>query len=160
MHLQTTLPVERFIRSEVLPTKETIATVAQQVVEKVREDGNVLETITCIDAIGDICKKVREGLEADVLDSLQHHPKGIALILGAKIEAAEVGVKYDYSGCPKWAELKAQSDSIAAQIKQREALLKTLSKPMVETDSDSGDTIEVLPPSKTSKSSFKITLGK
>lgn len=86
------------------------------------------------------------------------YPEKDLKVLGAKIEIAEVGVKYDYSEDQKWRELKIKEEAIAEERKSREKLLQALKQPMIETDPDTGETFSVPVPVRTSSTSLKVTL--
>lgn len=77
---------------------------------------------------------------------------------GAKVELAEVGVRYDYSNDPEWNKLKELIEPINKDIKEREEFLKKLTKPFDTIDSDTGEVIRIQPAAKSSKSSVKITI--
>lgn len=83
---------------------------------------------------------------------------------GVKFTVAETGTSYDFSNCndPVLIRLEEQAKEAAEKVKQRKEFLKTVdsSTGLVITDTDSGETITVYPPVKTSKSSFKISLPK
>lgn len=74
----------------------------------------------------------------------------------AKIELAETGVKYDYSGCnlEEWKTLDNQIKLLASKKKGIEDYLKSLKEQTI--NETTGELIN--PPVKTSQSSFKITL--
>lgn len=76
----------------------------------------------------------------------------------AQIETVEVGTTYDYTGDPVWVVMAAKMEKMDKEIKHREALLKTLQKPMVETNVETGEVFEVFPPIKKSTTSVKVTL--
>ena len=79
---------------------------------------------------------------------------------GASFELAETGTKYDFSQDKIWTEINSEIQFLEVQRKNRESLLKTLSKPIIETDPLTGETFTVYPAVKSSTSSFKITLSK
>lgn len=143
------------------PTKSNIESAANRMIISVKEGQfNPYELLARMEAVKSYCEQVRSGIEEFVRDELEKYGKSGLKILDAKFDLAEVGVKYDYSNDPKWSALKAQKDSIDALMKEAEKFLKVLSKPLNETDMDTGEITERIPPSKSSKSSFKITLGK
>ena len=143
------------------PTKQNIERAANEMVTAIKEEGkDPFELLVRMEAVKSFCEMTRKGLEAYTREELEKYGKEGYKALQAKFELAETGVKYDYSGCPKWSALKEKADAIAKEMKDREALLKALTKPMIETDMETGETIEVLPPIKNSNSSFKISLSK
>jgi len=118
------------------------------------------ETLARLEAIKIVCDQVRAGVEAQVRSELEKFGKEGKKVLDAKFELAEVGVKYDYSGDKVWSLLNKGLDDLKEDIKEQEKFLKALSKPLNEAYLATGEMIERVPPTKTSKSSFKITLGK
>lgn len=75
------------------------------------------------------------------------------------LEQAEVGVKYDYSGCndSTLAELYDQLEALKAKIKAREDMLKHL-QPSGVVDPDTGEIM--YPPVRSSKTAIKTTFKK
>lgn len=149
------------ISMNILPTKGNVLSIAQQIADNVI-DGNAdpFETLAKLEAIKAVCEEGRKLLEPHVRSELEKYGKEGVGKLDAKFELAEVGVKYDYSGDPVWSGIAQQITPLQEALKDREKLLKTVTKTMIETDPETGETFEVPPPVKTSKSSFKVTLGK
>lgn len=81
---------------------------------------------------------------------------------GAKFQVKETGVKYDFSQCndPIWNQLKAEADAISEKMKEREAYLKVIKERKTEIDNETGEVYEILPPLRTSTTSYSITFGK
>ncbi len=87
---------------------------------------------------------------------------------GLTIQEAEVGVKYDYSGDKVWSEINEELTKLKERLKARETLLKNVPKPdfikgirpMIEVDQETGEAIELLPPTKTSSTTLKMTFKK
>ena len=75
------------------------------------------------------------------------------------LEEAEVGVRYDFSECgdSKLSELYALRDANAAEIKAREAMLKSLPHSGM-ADPETGEM--VYPPARSSKTTIKTTFKK
>lgn len=82
---------------------------------------------------------------------------------GVKFTIAEVGTTYDFTNCndPVLVQLESSAKEITEMLKQRKEFLKAV-KPEGEiiTNSDTGETVTVYPPAKSSKSSFKTSLPK
>lgn len=79
----------------------------------------------------------------------------------AKFEVKETGVKYDYSKCEDivYNRMLQESEELAAKIKAREAMLKSVSpKGMIVTDEETGETFTVYPPAKSSTTNVAVTL--
>jgi hypothetical protein len=78
---------------------------------------------------------------------------------GLKMELAEVGTKYDFSGCND-AELNtlvSAVESINVKIKERQTFLKALTQPTTVVNDD-GEVVTLNPPVKSSTSSIKVTV--
>jgi hypothetical protein len=79
---------------------------------------------------------------------------------GAKVMLREAGVTFDYSTCnhPVYARLKEQVNPVLEEIKGLEKTLQTLHGKMIITDEATGETCEVYPPARKSKSIVAISL--
>lgn len=79
---------------------------------------------------------------------------------GVKITSQETGVKYDFKQCNDvvWNDYKVNEESYSIQRKARETFLKSLTAPTTIVDEETGDTMKVNPPSKTSKTKLAVTL--
>jgi len=145
----------------ILPTKGNASNLAKAIVEDVQNNFiDPFEIVTKCEAIKLVCDEVRAGVEPLITAELPKYGKDGNKVLDATFTVAEVGVKYDYSTDKRWAELNAQEQAIAEQRKDREKFLKGISKAFVETDIETGESYEVHPPNKTSKTSFKVSLAK
>jgi hypothetical protein len=81
--------------------------------------------------------------------------------MNAKISLREVGVKYDFSKCedPKQIELSQAKDDLSKKLKDREDFLKLAPiEGTLITDENTGETVKVFPPSKTSTTSVVVSL--
>ncbi len=146
---------------QLLPTKSNIGKVADDIIQDVVNGWvDPFETLARMEAIKAMCDQVRKGTEGHVRNELEKYGKLGHTALDAKFELAETGVKYDYSADPVWASLAAQKQAIDEKMKEQEKFLKALSKPLNETNVETGEVIERIPPTKTSNSSFNITLAK
>lgn len=149
------------VNLQILPTKANILALSERIAAIVTEGvADPLETIAKLEAIKGVCEESRKKLESFVRSEIEKYGKEPATKLGAKFELSETGVKYDYSNDAVWKGLVAQLVPIQEKIKEREKFLKTVTKAFAQTDTETGETIEVFPPTKTSNSSFKVTLGK
>lgn len=142
------------------PTKANIETAANQMVSAIKEgEVDQFELLVRMEAVKSFCDLVRKGAEQFTRQELEKYGKDGYKALQAKFEMIETGVRYNYNNDPVWAALNKQLTDIAEKMKEQEAFLKVLTKPLNEADLETGDIIERVPPSKTSKSSFKITLA-
>jgi len=86
---------------------------------------------------------------------------------GTKFSLAETGTKYDYSACgdPLYNSLVSKKKALDEEIKARETFLKSIKDFLITSipDPESGELLEnitITPPTKTSNSSYKVTLLK
>lgn len=81
-------------------------------------------------------------------------------IYDSEITTSEQGVKYDFSVCDDktWNELKDEATTAADLLKEREAFLKAVTKPMIWIDEESGETWNIKPPVKTGKVGLMIKI--
>lgn len=144
-------------------TKTQIKIVAQNSVQELLNNGNILEAAEMISIMETFIKEVRASKEFTeyVRDEVSKNGKDVTNASGAKIELAETGVRYDYSNCGdlELQVLEQQLATIEESISKRKEFLKSL--PLAGIELLNGDElIKVYPPSKTSSSSYKITLCK
>lgn len=80
---------------------------------------------------------------------------------GVKFENAEVGIKYNFSQCndPVLVELEANAKDALEKLKERQDFLKKLPAAGIEIRHED-ELVAIYPPSKSSTSSYKITLPK
>lgn len=136
--------------------QELAVSQARQMLEKAKEDPlklriyikRMIEFLSVYDK--EIDEAVREEAEKFGEKSFK--------LEGAKIELAEVGVKYDYSKSPLWIEYDKRHKEIEEIKKDHEKFLKSLKEPMTMVDENTGETIKLYPPAKSSKSSVKVIL--
>lgn len=145
--------------------KSEINTHARSFVESVMEQGNPLQAAETIAALENFIKSVKEDKRFTdyVREEAGKHGKQYTSPSGAKIELAEVGSKYDFSLCndEKLSQMESDLSVLETSVKARKEMLKTVPvEGLVVTDQETGETYTVYPPSKTSTSSFKITLAK
>ena len=142
--------------NEVIPTKANIVPVAKSLSDAVK-DGNMnpLEFAVKI-------KFIQECLTAAYKECTEEIIKEIGketTYMGAKLEVAETGTKYDYSGDSTWCEISDQIKPLNDLLKAQEERIKMATKAGAIMCSDDGVVIAE-PVIKTSTTSPKITLGK
>ncbi len=137
---------------------------AAQAIDNVFEAGNILQVAEALSAMENFTKEIKDNdrFKDYVREEAGKSPKGFISNSGAKIELAEVGTRYDYSNCndPEWFELKTKKDCAEMILDRREKFLKTVPLSGLDIISYDGEGIKVYPPSKTSTSSYKITLAR
>lgn len=103
-----------------------------------------------------------EVLKASMDIAKEHALKGNiskdTTMLGAKVEVAESGVKYDYSSNNIWQQIEDKLKPLLEQKKAIEDKIKLATK--IGNDILDGDEIIASPVNKTSTTILKITLGK
>lgn len=79
---------------------------------------------------------------------------------GVKFTLAETGTSYCFDQCndPELLELEELSSFYANKVKERKEFLKTVSVSGLDILTKEGEVIKIYPPSKSSKSSFKVSL--
>jgi hypothetical protein len=77
---------------------------------------------------------------------------------GFKFTPKEAGVRYDFSKCnhPQWIELDNKEKAIKEGKKEIETTLKSITKPLTIVDESTGDVVEVMPPTKYSKTIIEV----
>lgn len=157
--MELTTTTTALFDGQLLPTKQNAENLGKAIAEDARNGfSDLLETVARMKAIQLAAETALAELEPEILTEVAKHGKdGTSILSSIRIEAMEGGVKYDYAktGDPKWAELKGKADYAASELKDREKFLKAMSKPMAETDMDTGETVELIPPPKSSKATYK-----
>jgi hypothetical protein len=97
-----------------------------------------------------------------VRDEVAKHGKAATTPRGVKIELAEVGSSFDFTQCndPELVTLEAEVLAANEKLKARKDFLKAVPTKGMEIITGEGEVITIYPPSKSSKSSYKVTLPK
>ena len=142
------------------PTKKAIAELSLEVVSNIQEKGNALKAAESLAALDNFIKAVKENKEYKeaVLSELALHGKSFTFPSGAKIEAVEVGVSYDYSRHPEWVELNNEIILLTEQKKALEEKLKSIGAGKEIVDKETGEIFTGA--AKSSTSSYRLTLSK
>jgi hypothetical protein len=95
-------------------------------------------------------------------DEVTKYGKSFTTPRGVKFELAETGTAYDFSQCndPELALLEQQAKELTEKVKARKEFLKTVPSKGLEVHAGEGELVTVYPPSKSSKSSYKVILPK
>jgi hypothetical protein len=157
--------VKHLVQPNVLPSlgeglsKKAIASLADESVGAVLEEGNVFQVAEALAAMEEFVKAVRkdERYVQFLRDELAKHHGRLVTSTGAKIELCEAGVQYDYSGNPEWCQLEADRFEIERRKKALEEKLRLLAPGRVAVDPETGEMLEG--PQKSSKSTYRITLA-
>jgi hypothetical protein len=146
-------------------TKTQLKIAADNVVNDIIENSNALPAAEALSAMENFVKEVKGNKQYIdfVREEIQKHGKAATTASGSKLELAEVGTKYDFSKCedPKLLELIRKIDALDVELDNRKDFLKTVPlSGLLVTDESTGETYKVYPPSKTSTSSYKVTIAK
>lgn len=81
---------------------------------------------------------------------------------GAVVQVKETSVKYDFTGCNDsvWDKLNKEKKEVDEKIKQRESFLKLVNGSKTEIDEETGEIYTILPPARSSTTSYSITFKK
>lgn len=159
-------------------SKENAASFHQEVKERIFEHGGEFEYIELIKFFaaldkqinGDKASKIEP--DAEFIDYVRNQitkqgnggdKAEFKTARGVKFSLAETGNSYDFSNCNdiELATLEIEAKDAADKVKERKEFLKTVPvSGLIVTDKETGETYEIFPPSKSSKSSFKVALPK
>lgn len=144
-------------------TKSKIKTMAKNSVENIRENGKVLQVAEALSAMELFIKEVKaiDEFKSYVREEIEKH-NVFKSESGAKIESIEVGVTYDYSNCndDELDLIQMNFETISEALKGRKEFLKKVPVAGIDIFSkSSGEIIKIYPPSKSSTSTYKVTLS-
>lgn len=144
-------------------TKNQIKIIAQNSITELIDSGRILEAVEALSIMEKFIEEVRGSKEflESVRDEVAKNGKEIVNNTGAKIELAETGVKYDFSKCcdPLLPQLQAKFETAKKMLDERKNYLKNLPYSGVDVLIED-EIVKLYPPSKSSTSSYKITLAK
>lgn len=127
--------------------KERLTALAMETVDKYG-DGfkSPVEGLILAKKLIDYGELLKTNLADSAANELKLSKDDKRVVHGNSITEQMVGVKYDYgsTGDKTWLKLNEQ-------IKEREAFLKTVTKPQITGDPDTGEAWEVKPPVKSGK---------
>ncbi len=145
-------------------TKTQIKSMAEKAVEGVKENGNVLQVAEALSAMELFIKEVKgmDEFKNYAGEEIEKH-KVFKSASGAKIELIEAGVTYDYSKCndTELELLESNLNGAKESLKTRQDFLKNIPIEGIDVvEPYTGEVIHIYPPSKTSTSSYKVSLAK
>ncbi|RYY88400.1 MAG: hypothetical protein EOO15_09165 [Chitinophagaceae bacterium] len=140
-------------------SKRQIRDLADQSVERVLEEGHVFQVAEALAAMEEFVRTVRkdERYIQFLRDELAKHQGRLVTSSGAKIEACEAGVTYDYGSNADWRLLDAQIRLLSEHKKSLEERLRSIAPGRIGVDHETGEVIEGA--FKASKSTYRITLS-
>jgi hypothetical protein len=144
-------------------TKTEIENLALLLIEDTLEKGNPIELAEKIAATENLIKVIKDNdrYKTYVVEELGKYSGKYSTGSGTKIEVCEAGVKYLYDKCndPVLADLYNQKIELEGKIKFRESFLKAVSPEGTDIKVED-ELVTVYPPSKTSTTTYKVTLSK
>jgi hypothetical protein len=140
--------------------KKQIAALVQQSVENALDDGNVAQVAEALAVMELFVNSIRkdERFIDGIRDDLSKNHGALKTASGARIEACEGGIVYDYSENPGWCYLNEQIAHFTEQRKELEAKLRQIPGGKIVVDEETGEVFTG--PLKSSKSTYRITLAK
>jgi hypothetical protein len=146
-------------------TKTQLKIAAEHVINDIIENGNAIPAAEALSAMEAFVKEVKSSKQYIdfVREEIQKHGKVANTASGTKLELSEVGTKYDFTNCEDGIlkKLEALIFDLDCKLTERKDFLKKLPlSGLLITDEDTGETYKVYPPSKTSTSSYKVTIAK
>jgi hypothetical protein len=141
-------------------TKSQISLKAKTAVEYILEHGGAPEVAEIITSMETFIKEVRANKDfiEYVREEAAKNGGKLTLPSGTKIEVCEAGTKYDYSNDSRWQELKNGADLWIDRLREHEDKLKKIPAGKLLVDDQTGEVLTG--PSKTSTSSFKVSLAR
>lgn len=156
-------------------SKQNAATFHQQAKEKIFEHGGAFEYIEVIKFFAALDKQIsgdkQSKIEPDnefldyLRDEIRKQGNGgdkaeFKTARGVKFTLAEVATTYDFSQCndPELLDMEDLSSFYANKVKERKEFLRNIPLSGMDIITKDGEGIKIYPPSKSSKSSFKVSL--
>lgn len=156
------LPSSAIGAARMLPTTQTqIDVFSDNVIESVHNgEANPLEVLIILKAFEKAQERIIKEIRENFVNEASKYPESSFEFMGAKIEKAELGTKYDYSVCndPVHAQRLSIVESASEQLKERETFLKTLKQPITIVDESSGEIVTIQPPLKKSTTGLKVSI--
>jgi hypothetical protein len=140
--------------------KKQIASLVEQSIKNVLEHGNAFQVVEVIAVMSEFIKGIRndDRLVNYLREELTKYQGKYTTNAGAKIEACEVGIEYDYSNDASWVELDKAITELTEKKKALEERLRRIPAGKIIVEGETGEVFTG--PAKSSKSSYKITLLK
>lgn len=107
-----------------------------------------------------VLERVNKETQAEQLTAAEKYPGEKFEAFGCTMQKGDVYTSYDYasSGDPVYAKLQEIAKQAQAQLKEREAFLKTLKQPLTVVDEGTGEVARLTPPLKKSVAGLKVTV--
>ena len=145
-------------------SKSQLKIMADMSLKEIFDNGRAIEAAEALSVMENFIKELRANKQFSdyVRDEIAKNGKQIETN-SAKIELAETGVKYSFDNCSDviYEQLSQQLESIEQQLKDRKEFLKTVPLSGLSIiNEQTGEVSTIYPPSKSSTSTYKITLKK
>jgi hypothetical protein len=149
-----------YLKDFVSCTEQSRSAFADDIIQDIN-NGNVdpLIVLSAIRNLKNIIELIDTSIKENVLNELSKYGKSIELY-GMKLEQKEVGVKYNFDSTNDrvYSDLRNNLNVIDSEIKNREKWLKTIPNTGIDVITDDGEVFKIMPPIKTSTTSFSVTL--
>lgn len=142
-------------------TQTQIDVFSDSIIQAVKEgEANPLEVLIQIKALQKVSDRVLKEINDNLLNEANKYSETNFEFMGAKIEKAELGTKYDYASCgdTEYEMLDSQMNSLKQRIKEREDFLKSIKQDITLVDNFTGEVVTVHPPIKKSTSGLKVSI--
>jgi hypothetical protein len=134
--------------------KGSINDLGMSLVDKCRNgEASPTEALIMAKKLTELSELIKNNVADMATNELKLANKETRHMLGCEIREQTVGTRYDFSTCQDliW-------NRLSKELKEREAILKALSKPMEMVDTDTAETWTAYPPVKSGKLSLVITV--
>lgn len=152
------------IFTQTAPTKTVIEAGAKAIVKAVIDDGEAdpLKVATAMKAIETAMKIIKAGIEEAMVDEAEKEGQKTFERNGHQYQIRASATRYDYTLCgdPSLKKMESDMADLSANIKNRQTFLRGITEMEVIADQESGEMVEVYPPSRSSKTVVAITLAK
>lgn len=130
-------------------------------IAKLVKDGteDALSVLIKCKAIKKACEDAERMIENAAFQQADYYDSKTFNVGGAEIQVKEAGVKYNFDevGHKQYNEVCAEIERLTAEKKRIETILKAHPDVWVETDINTGETYEVAPVAKRSKTTLSVT---
>lgn len=143
--------------------KQQRQTFIDQVIQSVVDGHNDVRSIHySLKVMEEITKKIMASpiYKSALMDEMERFEKSFEF-KSSRFDRRETGVKYDWkSTCdPVVIDLMNRLESLESELKERTDFLKTVPKSgLMVTDPETGETVQIFPPNKTSTETVAVTL--
>lgn len=141
-------------------SKRQITRLVRQSVDAVLEGGNIAQVAEVLAVMDEFVKGIRKDERyVDLMrDELLKNHGAMKTASGARIEACEAGISYDYSENPSWNYLNNRIAELTEQKKELEEKLRRIPGGKMVVDEETGEVFTGA--LKSSKSTYRITLAR